>query len=167
MLFSLPIPRFETSFAWLECIVRPRHKETNIAIRSYLTRCYLHCQLGVYLCTRRLTEGSRSSHARSSKVCGNTCVLFCTRFRLTRDAGQDPVNDGPVARAPWNTALVIRIPMKSTSDIDEVSDKSDSTSEDEDGYYTTIPYHSIAKHMMWKRLLGLVQKYVVIEHPLA
>jgi hypothetical protein len=79
---------------------------------------------------------------------------------------KEQVKGGPVARAPWNTALVIKVPT-STSDSTEIRQAIECSPQDEDNYYTTlIPYSSVAKHMTWRRLLGRVQEYVVVEHPL-
>lgn len=99
------------------------------------------------------------------------CGIYRFPFTVVAQqyTGQDkaPVNFGRIAREPWNTALIIKIPTASTPGISEKWDASHVNTKDEDTFYTTlIPYHSIAKHMVWKRMLGLVQKYVVVELPL-
>jgi hypothetical protein len=85
------------------------------------------------------------------------------------------LKSGAVARAPWTRSVNIEIPATSSQEpskapaTEKTSSSVSSLAQQEDDnvlYTSVIVYDCIAKHMTWKRLVGHVKEWQVVDRPI-
>lgn len=116
-------------------------------------------------------EAFHWSRKKSSRV-GNRVKQYPVTLLILEGQLANAVAKGSIDRKPWKQSKPIDIPTApstnsrySGSSFFEKTDP-ESLGSDSSSYMSLLVYNRIAKHMTWKRLMGSVKEYIVVEGPL-